>query len=92
MYIVWTKRLHVYPTNFFENQPINEICSHLSEKVSKGRFFEPEKIQNHSNEGKGKGEKERAKRRKGGEEKSNGCTISFYNSYFGDSFWRTTRV
>ena len=73
MYIVWAKRLHVYPTNFFENQPINEICRNLSEKVSKGRFFEPEKIQNHSNEGKGegkgKGEKERAKRRKGGEEK-----------------------
>ena len=45
----------------------------MSEKVSKGRFFEPEKIQNHSKEGKGegkgKGEKERAKRRKGGEEK-----------------------
>ena len=69
MFIVWAKRLHVYPTNFFENKPINEICSHLSEKVSKDRFLEPEKIQNHSNEGKGKGEKERAKRRKGGEEK-----------------------
>ena len=57
MYIVWAKRLHVYPTIFFENQPINEICSHLSEKASKGRFFEPEKLQNHSNEGKGKEKK-----------------------------------
>ena len=26
---------------FFENQP-NEICSHLSEKVSKGRFLKSE--------------------------------------------------
>ena len=29
---------------------------------------------------------EKAKRRKGGEEKSNACTPSFYNSYLGD-FW-----
>jgi len=32
----------------------------LSEKASKGRFPKPDKLQNHSNEGKGKGEKERA--------------------------------
>ena len=33
-----------------------------------------------------KGEKERARRKKGGEEKKcNGCTLSFYNGYFGDS-------
>ena len=38
---------------FFENQP-NEICSHLSEKSSKDRFFKPDKLQNHTNEGKGK--------------------------------------
>ena len=41
---------------FFEKQP-NEICSHLSEKASKGRFLKPEKLQNHSNEGKGKEKK-----------------------------------
>ena len=41
---------------FFENQP-NEICSHLSEKASKGRFLKPEKLQNHGNEGKGKEKK-----------------------------------
>ena len=29
---------------FFENQP-NKICSHLSEKASKGRFFKPGKLQ-----------------------------------------------
>ena len=45
----------------FENQP-NEICSHLSEKASKGMFPKPEKLQNHSNEGKlRKGEKEKKK-------------------------------
>ena len=42
---------------FHENQP-NEICSHLSEKASKGRFLEPKKLQNHSNEGKEKEKKE----------------------------------
>ena len=42
----------------------------MSEKASKGRFLKPEKLQNHSNEGKGKEKKkERARRRKGGEEK-----------------------
>ena len=76
---------------FFENQP-NEICSHLSEKASKGMFLacerqtfllahrrrpsavmneknvfrsqasmfpQPERLQNHSNEGKGKEEKKK---------------------------------
>ena len=48
---------HLFISNrFFENQP-NEICSHLSEKASKGRFLKPEKLQNHSNEGKGKEKK-----------------------------------
>ena len=37
--------------------------------MSKGRFLTPEKLQYHSNERKMKGEKEKAKRRKGGEEK-----------------------
>ena len=43
--------------DFFENQP-NEICSHLSDKASKGMFrVKPDELQNHSNEGKGKEEK-----------------------------------
>ena len=53
-------------SRFFENQP-NEICSHLSEKASKGRFLKPEKLQNHSNEGKGKDKKK--ERGEGKEEK-----------------------
>ena len=40
----------------FENQP-NKICSHLSEKASKGMFHKPKKLQNHSNKGKGKEKK-----------------------------------
>ena len=50
-------------SRLFENQP-NKICSHLSEKASKGRFLKPEKLQNHSNEGKGK-----EKKKERGEEK-----------------------
>ena len=49
-------------SRFFEYQP-NEICSHLKEKASKGTFLKPEKIQNHSNKGKGR------RKRKEGEEK-----------------------
>ena len=48
---------------FFENQ-LKEICSHLSEKASKARFLKPEKLKNHSNEGKGK-----EKKKERGEEK-----------------------
>ena len=75
-------------SRLFENQP-NEICSHLSEKASKGMFPKPEKLQNHSNEGKlRKGEKEK--------KKSNGCTLNFYNSYleivFGQKNCSTQKV
>ena len=66
----------------------NEICSHLSEKASKGTFVKPEKLQNHSKEGKGKEKKkERGEGKEERKEKSKGYTLSFYNSYFGDSFW-----
>ena len=71
---------------FFENQP-NEICSRLSKKASKARFFKPEKFQNHSNEGKGKERKEERGDGKEVKRKNNGCTLSFHNSYFGNSFW-----
>ena len=55
----------------------------MSEKASKGRFLEPEKLQNHSNKEKGKDKK----KERGEEKKSNGCALSFCNSYFGNSFW-----
>ena len=71
---------------FFENQP-NEICSHLSGKASKGTFLTPQKLQNQSNEGKGKKKKKERGEETEEKEKSNACTLSFYNSYFGDSFW-----
>ena len=50
-------------SRFFENQP-KKIGSHLSEKASKGRFREPEELQNHINDGKGK-----EKKKERGEEK-----------------------
>ena len=49
-----------------ENQP-NEICSHLSEKASKGRFLKPKKLRNYSN--KGKGQEKKKERGQGNEEK-----------------------
>ena len=51
----------------------------------KAGFVKPDKLQNHSNEGKGK---EKNKERGEGKEekkKSNGCTLSCYNGYFGDT-------
>ena len=50
-------------SRFFENQP-DEICSHLSEKASKGRFLTPEILQSHRNEGKGKEKKKERGERK----------------------------
>ena len=70
-------------SRFFENHP-NEICSHLSEKASKGRFLKPEKLQNHSNEGKGKEKKKERGEGKKKKKKSNDFTLSLYNSYFGE--------
>ena len=65
--------------NVFENQP-NEICRYLSEKASKSRFPTPEKLQNHSNkskEFKRKGDKERPRRKSGGEKKKQWLHSSF---------------
>ena len=58
---------------YLENQP-NEICSHLTEKASKGRFLKPEKLQNHSNEGKGKEKEE--ERGEGKEEKKKKAMVA----------------
>ena len=61
-------------SRFFENQP-NDICIHLSEKASKGRFLEPEKLENHSNEGKGKEKKKERGEEKEEKRENNGCTL-----------------
>ena len=44
-------------------------------------FLKPGKLQNHSDEGKRKKRKSEEKERRR-REKSIGCTLSFYNSYF----------
>ena len=58
-------------SQFFENKP-NESCSHLKDKAGKGRLFGPGKLQNHTNDGKRKSEKEERRRR----EKNNGRLLS----------------
>ena len=50
----------------FEIQP-NEVRGHLTERASEGKFLKPEKLQNHSKEGKGK--EKRKDRGEGKEEK-----------------------
>ena len=49
--------IYIYP--IFENQPY-DVCGHLSEEASKGRFLKPDKLQNHSNEGKGRKRKRKS--------------------------------
>ena len=67
----------------FWKQP-NEICGDLSEMRQKTGFLCA--ISSRITLTKEKeGEKERARRKKGREEKnSNGCTLGFYNGYFKD--------
>ena len=48
--------IKIIPSRLLKNQP-NEICSHWSEKASKGRLLGPDKLQNHTNKRKGKEEK-----------------------------------
>ena len=87
IWALWKDKQNNYTSSrFFENQPY-EICSHLRKNASKGTFRKPEKLQNHGNEGKGK--EKRKERGEGKEEKKrkDGCTISFYDSYFEDCLW-----
>ena len=67
-------RLYIY--SILENQPY-DVCGHLSEEASKGRFLKPYKFQNHSNEGKGR----KRKRKSDGkvkEEKRNKAMAAFF--------------
>ena len=53
-------------------------------KRGQRQVFKLEKLQNHSIEGKGKEKKkERGEGKEEKRKKINGCTPSFYNSYFG---------
>ena len=51
-------------SNRFCENHLKEICSHLSEKASKGRFLEPEKLQNHRKRKRRKGRSEEKERRR----------------------------
>ena len=69
----------------FENKR-NEICRHFKWK-GVNRHVSLDKVQTHTN--KGKGNEKRKKQGKRNEEKgkSNDCTCSFYKGYFADSSW-----
>ena len=57
---------------------VKEFDLIFSEKASKGRFLKPERLQNHGNDGKSEGEKERARRRKGGVKKKAMAALSVF--------------
>ena len=69
---------HVYLTDQFENQP-NEICSHLSQKTG---FLSPISSKITLTKEKQRRERESEEEERRRREKSNGCTLSFYNGYF----------
>ena len=82
-YPVYCKHSFIYLVDFLKTN-LMKFAVYLSEKVWKGRFLKPEKLQNHSDEGRKRKSEEKKRRTT---EKSNGCTLSFYNSYFKNSFW-----
>ena len=57
----------VHLTDFLKTSLRKLAVSFMSERASKGRFLKPDKLQNHSNEVKGKGKKK--ERGEGKEEK-----------------------
>ena len=80
------KNIYMYiSSRFFEKQP-NEICSHLSEKASKGRLLGPDKLQNYSIKRREK-EKERGGRKEEKKQKKQWLHSQFFNGYFEDIFW-----
>ena len=70
---------------FFENQP-KKICSHLNEKASNGRFVNLRSSKITATKQKEMRKRKSEEKERWRREKSNGCTLSFYNDYFGDSF------
>ena len=69
----------------FENKP-NEICRHLEWK-GVNRHVSLDKVQTHTNKGKGNEKREKQGKRNEEKGKSKDCTSSFYNGYFADSSW-----
>ena len=58
----------VHLTDFLKTNLTKLAVYYMSERSSKGRFLKPDKLQNHSNEGKGKEKKK--ERGEGKEEKT----------------------
>ena len=56
----------------------------MKRRQKAGFLTEPEKLQNHRNERKGKEKKKSEEDERKRRAKSNGCVFSFSNGYFGD--------
>ena len=50
-------------------------------------IFGPDELQSRTNEGRGKEKKKELGEQRRRRKKSNSCTLSFHNGYFGNSFW-----
>ena len=86
------RSVSLYLAVFLKNEP-SEICSHLSDRWPKGKLLRQisSKIalaKENERRKRKSGEEERRRR----EKKSNGCTLSFYIGYFGDSFWSAKKL
>ena len=80
---------HTYVADFLKTNLGKFAAMHLSEKGPKGRFFAPDKLDNHTIGGKGKNKQiERAKRKKGGgKEKAMVAPIVLTFSTLEIAFW-----
>ena len=68
----------VHLTDFLKTNLRKLAVNCMSKRASKGKFFKPDKLQDHSNEVKGKGKKkERGEGKEEKRKKSNGCAVSF---------------
>ena len=80
---------HTYLADFLKTNLGKFAAMHLSEKGPKGRFFAPDKLDNHTIGGKGKNKQiERAKKKKGGgKEKAMVAPIVLTFSTLEIAFW-----
>ena len=71
---------------FFKNEPNQKKFEAIWEKKGqKAGFFAPDKLENHSSEGKGRRESQerRLEKKPAEENKAMGCTLSSFQFYFG---------
>ena len=84
------KYIIVYLTDFWKTNLTKFAVIWLKTGVKRQVSYARERLQNHSNEGKGKEKKKERRRRSGKEEKKKKAMVAllvFIMSYFGYSFW-----